>query len=125
MQHAYPRQLVTDFFKAKAAAYVSPMGVKVILDQETKDVVLVDVRLPSPQLKWRIPGSLTIPAAAIGERFRELPKDKLIVLYCGHVVQPCDHRGAGTPGAGLSCEGDVRRCGRVADASSAATGGDQ
>jgi rhodanese-related sulfurtransferase len=82
MQHTYPAQLVTDFFKAKAAAYVSPMGVKEMLDHGAKDIVLVDVRLPGPQLAWRIPGSVSIPATAMSERSSELPKDKLIVLYC-------------------------------------------
>ncbi len=82
MQRTYPTQLVTDFFRAKAAAYLSPMSVKAMLDQEDKDVVLVDVRLPGPQLTWRIPGSVAIPVTAIRDRSRELPKDKMIVLYC-------------------------------------------
>lgn len=82
MQHTYPAELVTDFFKAKAAAYVSPMGVKAMLDQGAQDVVLVDVRLPGPQLTWRIPGSVAIPATAIRDRSSELPKDRMIVLYC-------------------------------------------
>jgi len=82
MQHSYPAQLITDFFRAKAAAYVSPMGVKAMLDRSAGDIVLVDVRLPGPQLKWRIPGSVQIPAPSMAERFAELPKDSLIVLYC-------------------------------------------
>lgn len=82
MQRPYPAQLVTDFFKAKAAAYVSPMGVKAMLDQGAEDIVLVDVRLPGPQLTWRIPGSVAIPVTTIRDRLSELPKDRMIVLYC-------------------------------------------
>jgi rhodanese-related sulfurtransferase len=82
MQQHYPAQLVTDFFKAKAAAYISPMGVNSILNEGGDDIVVVDVRLPGPQLTWRIPGSVAIPATAMAERFADLPKDRLIVLYC-------------------------------------------
>jgi rhodanese-related sulfurtransferase len=82
MQHDYPAQLVADFFRAKAAAYVTPMGVKALLDRSAQDFVLVDVRPPGPQVTWRIPGSVAIPETAIAARLSELPKDKLIVLYC-------------------------------------------
>ena len=78
----YPHQVVLDFFKAKAAAYISPMGVKAMLDRGTRDIVLVDVRHSSPDLTWRIPGSLSIPATIMSERLSDIPKDKLIVLYC-------------------------------------------
>ncbi len=82
MPQSYPTELVADYFKARAAAYVSPMGVKALLEREPAEFVLVDVRLPSPLIAWRIPGSLVIPAFQIATRFAELPKDKLIVLYC-------------------------------------------
>jgi rhodanese-related sulfurtransferase len=74
--------LVSSFFRAKAAAYTSPMAVKAWLDSPGQDFVLVDVRLPGPARTWQIPGSVAIPVTQIGERFNELPKDKLIVLYC-------------------------------------------
>ena len=74
--------LVASFFRAKAAAYASPMTVKTWLDSGKQDFVLVDVRLPGAVRTWQIPGSLAIPAAQMGERFNELPPDKMIVLYC-------------------------------------------
>jgi rhodanese-related sulfurtransferase len=80
--HNYPNQVVLNFFKAKAAAYISPMGVKAMLNPGTSDIVLVDVRHPSPDLTWRIPGSLAIPATTMSDHLSDIPKDKLIVLYC-------------------------------------------
>jgi rhodanese-related sulfurtransferase len=80
--HNYPNRVVLDFFKAKAAAYISPIGVKAMLDRGTSDMVLVDVRHPSPDLQWRIPGSLAIPATTMSDHLSDVPKDKLIVLYC-------------------------------------------
>ena len=74
--------LVADHFRAKAAAYASPMTIEAWIKGGKSDFVLVDVRIPSPQLTWRIPGSVAIPTDKMEQRFAELPKDKLIVLYC-------------------------------------------
>ncbi|MGZ3283167.1 MAG: rhodanese-like domain-containing protein [Xanthobacteraceae bacterium] len=74
--------LVADHFRAKAAAYASPMTIEAWIKGGKSDFVLVDVRIPSPQLTWRIPGSVAIPTDRMEQRFAELPKDKLIVLYC-------------------------------------------
>lgn len=82
MVEAYPTQIITDYFKARAAAYVSPMGVKALMERRAEDFVLVDVRLPGPMVDWRIPGSVVIPAPEMAARFAELPKDKLVLLYC-------------------------------------------
>jgi rhodanese-related sulfurtransferase len=74
--------LVADHFRAKAAAYASPMTIEAWIKGGKSDFVLVDVRVPSPGLTWRIPGSVVIPTDKMEQRFAELPKDKLIVLYC-------------------------------------------
>jgi hypothetical protein len=69
--------LVADHFRAKAAAYASPMTVEAWINGGKSDFVLVDVRVPSAQLTWRIPGSLAIPTDKMEQRFAELPKGKL------------------------------------------------
>jgi rhodanese-related sulfurtransferase len=73
-------QLAALFFRAKAAAHISPMGVRAAM--AAGSIRLVDVRLPGPQVSWRIPGSLIIPAPEVGRRCAELPKDRPVVLYC-------------------------------------------
>ena len=75
-------ELVASFFRAKAAAYTSPMTVKTWLDSAKQDFVLVDVRLPGAARTWQIPGSLAIPVPQMVDRFKELPVDKIIILYC-------------------------------------------
>jgi rhodanese-related sulfurtransferase len=74
--------LVTDYFRAKAAAYASPMTVDAWISGGKNDFVLVEVRMPTAQLTWRIPGSVAISTDTMEQRIAELPKDKLIVLYC-------------------------------------------
>jgi rhodanese-related sulfurtransferase len=76
MEHSTD-ELVASFFRTKAAAYASPTTVKAWIDSGNQDFVLVDVRLRGAARTWQIPGSLEI-----GERLNELPKDKMIVLYC-------------------------------------------
>jgi rhodanese-related sulfurtransferase len=81
MEHSAD-ELVASFFRTKAAAYASPTTVKAWIDSGNQDFVLVDVRLRGAARTWQIPGSLEIPATQMGERLNELPKDKMIVLYC-------------------------------------------
>jgi rhodanese-related sulfurtransferase len=82
------RQLSSDpgltlrFFEAKAAAYVSPMTIMEWGQAGRSDFLLVDVRKRQPRPKKQIVGSIWFPEPEIVERLAELPKDKLIVLYC-------------------------------------------
>lgn len=69
-------------FAAKTAAYASPMTIRAWQAAGRSDFVLVDVRKRQPRPKKMIAGSLWFPEPEIGERLAELPKDKLIVLYC-------------------------------------------
>ena len=69
-------------FAAKAAAYVSPMTIKEWQDERRSDFVLVDVRKRHPRPAKRIAGALWLQQPEVANRHRELPKEKLIVLYC-------------------------------------------
>lgn len=45
-------------------------------------VVVVDVRNKESYDRGHIPGAKLIPVNEVGERAKELPKDKAIVTYC-------------------------------------------
>ena len=47
-----------------------------------EDFVLVDVRNPDEFEICIIDGSTKLPLPELSQRFKELPKDKLLVLYC-------------------------------------------
>ena len=71
-----------EFFRAKADAYLSPVGLQELKGSSTP-YFLVDVRLPVHDKPLElIPGAIWIPENEIRNRMSELPKDKLIVLYC-------------------------------------------
>jgi rhodanese-related sulfurtransferase len=75
-------QLVADYFRAKHEAYASPITVNGWMDEGRADFFIVDVRNPSPLITTRIPGAKWLPEKEMAARIGELPKDKLLVLYC-------------------------------------------
>ena len=69
-----------DYFKAKMETTISPVGLQAMQKQAPDGILIVDVRIgPVPV---RIPGAVVIPEPDIPARMGELPKDKLLVLYC-------------------------------------------
>jgi adenylyltransferase/sulfurtransferase len=57
--------------------------VKTMLDRKD-DFVFVDVRNPDERAICKIEGTQSIPLPELPQRFKELPKEKLIVLHCHH-----------------------------------------
>ena len=49
-----------------------------------KKAVLVDIRFPEETKAWKMGFGLFIPLNELPRRFRELPKDKIIVTACPH-----------------------------------------
>lgn len=69
-----------EYFQAKLDATISPRGVTALRDHRPDSFVIVDVRIgPVPTV---IPRAVRIPEPEISARMSELPKDKLLILYC-------------------------------------------
>ena len=49
-----------------------------------KRAVLVDIRFPEETKAWRMGFGLFIPLNELPKRYKELPKDKIIVTACPH-----------------------------------------
>jgi rhodanese-related sulfurtransferase len=49
---------------------------------EAGQAVLVDVRTEATYLAAHIDGALSMPYDQIGQRYTELPTDKLVIFYC-------------------------------------------
>jgi len=60
---------------------ITPAELKVQLDKG-ESVVIVDGRSPADFAQGHLQGALSIPFGEISERYQELPKDRLIVVYC-------------------------------------------
>jgi len=69
-----------DYFKAKTEAYISPRGLMAMIDADPDSVVVVDVRNGPKSTK--VKGAVELPEAEVIGRMHELPKNKLVVLYC-------------------------------------------
>ena len=55
--------------------------IKLLLE---KKAVLVDIRFPEETRAWRMGFGLFIPLNDLPKRYKELPKDKIIVTACPH-----------------------------------------
>lgn len=51
---------------------------------EEHKAVLVDIRFPEEYAAWHIAGSINIPLNELPKRYKELPKEKLIITACPH-----------------------------------------
>lgn len=75
-----------DFFKTRIEATISPMDFMQTTKANPDSMVLVDVRnAPPEKMGKKIASALHIPQAALASRLSELPKDKVIVVYCWDV----------------------------------------
>lgn len=62
---------------------LSPEELKALLDQGNQPVTVVDVRRRDRFAEGHVPGALHIPLDEIKKQVPDLPKDHLIVTYCG------------------------------------------
>lgn len=75
-----------EYFKAKIEATISPMDYMQMTKVNPEKFVLVDVRNAPPNLKKvKIAGAIDIPLMELENRLSELPKHKIIVVYCWDV----------------------------------------
>jgi len=92
-------ELIREFYLTENAVYVSPHSLRLRMDAGHTNYILVDVRSEEEYRSGHIIGAINIPvyrspdssinldtdvneAAAIVEKFKALPKDKEIIIYC-------------------------------------------
>ena len=85
IQQATPAQLAK-YFQAKLSAELGPHNVKRLLDEDPRQVVLLDVRSREGFEAGHLPGAVHIPFEALPQRAKELPRNKDIVTYCWNVT---------------------------------------
>lgn len=61
---------------------ILPQEVKRMLDAKDASFVLIDIRTPEERAEGYIEPSLFIPMTDLMKRMDELPKDKVLVVYC-------------------------------------------
>jgi rhodanese-related sulfurtransferase len=61
---------------------VGPQELKKLLDDKSKDYVIVDVRDGLEYKEGHIPGAVNIPLVTFASRSEVLPKEKKVIVYC-------------------------------------------
>lgn len=85
ISRATPAQLAK-YFQAKLAAELGPHNVKRLLDADSTQVVILDVRTREGYNEGHLPGAINIPFEELPARAKELPKTKDIITYCWDVT---------------------------------------
>lgn len=68
------------FFTNLMAFTLGPMELKSMMEQE--NVVIIDVRDKDDYDNGHIPNAISIPRKDLDEKFEELSKDKIHIIYC-------------------------------------------
>jgi len=55
---------------------------KKLYDDPTQRPMIIDVRDAQTYAQGHITGAISFPEADVDTRFKEIPKDKLVVAYC-------------------------------------------
>lgn len=71
------------FLEAKLATEIGPH--EALEEVEADRAVLLDVRSAESHAKHAITGALHIPRKELGNRWKELPKNKVIAAYCSDI----------------------------------------
>lgn len=75
-----------DYFKAKLDYDIGPFTLKELIDKKDGGYKLIDVRSTEQYAEGHIPTALNFPLAELPAKLSSLPKDKMIVTYCGSIT---------------------------------------
>ena len=67
---------------ASVPSELSPEALKKIINEKDKNYFLIDVRTPAEYKGGYIPSAMLIPYNEIEKHTQEIPRDKIVVLYC-------------------------------------------
>ena len=75
-----------NFFEEKLKYEIDPYSVRRIVDAKDSKCLIVDVRDKNTYKKGHVPTAINVPSHEIDENIKKLPKNKILILYCYHVV---------------------------------------
>ena len=81
-------EIIADYYKSENAVGISPHTLRKTMDEGGTNFILVDLRSSFEYEQEHITGAISIPGVSITnsvqfvDKFKELPKDKVIVTYC-------------------------------------------
>lgn len=68
--------------EVKAKQTITASELKELIDEKNEDYVLIDVRTEEEFSEGHIPTAMNIPHTEIEDHIDEIPKDRLIIVYC-------------------------------------------
>jgi rhodanese-related sulfurtransferase len=83
-----------DFFRAKLEYEASPYGLKAQMEKSPGEAWVIDVRSTDAYREGHIPGAHSIPIDQLTSKLNSLPRDRVIVTYCGDITCPLSSKAA-------------------------------
>jgi rhodanese-related sulfurtransferase len=83
-----------EYFREKLAYEATPYGLKKMIDDAPTEVLVIDVRDAESFADAHIPGARSVPLETLVPTLSSLPKDRLIVTYCGDIACAMSTRAA-------------------------------
>ena len=74
------------FFEEKIKYEIDPYTVRNIIDAKDNKYVVVDVRDKDAYKAGHVPTAINVPSRELDENISKLLKNKILILYCYHVV---------------------------------------
>jgi rhodanese-related sulfurtransferase len=90
--HPQNTQKAVEYFGQELAFTTNPYGVKTAIDNQEKNILIVDVRSAEAYAKGHIPGAINIPGDQFNyfkgsyDTFPSLKKDKVHYVYCYNLL---------------------------------------
>ena len=74
------------FFSEKLKYEIDPYSVRHIVDEKDKNYIIIDVRDENSYKAGHVPTSINVPSNELDKHLNKLPKNKILIFYCYHVV---------------------------------------
>lgn len=90
--HPQNTQKAVEYFEQELEFTTNPYGVKTAIDNQEKNILIVDVRSAEAYAKGHIPGAINIPGDQFNyfkgshDTFPGLKKDKVHYVYCYNLL---------------------------------------
>jgi rhodanese-related sulfurtransferase len=81
-----PSSTAADYFRNKLAYEMSPYTLNAHIEKDSPAYYVVDVRSKEEFAEGHLPRANSVPLADLPKRLASLPKDKMIITYCGSLT---------------------------------------
>ena len=81
-ENGYPVYASPDYEQRLTGLRYTPQQVRNLVRERPSDTVIIDLREAEEYAVKHLPGALNVPMSVFTQRIADVPRDKLVILYC-------------------------------------------